>query len=199
MNKAIFFAIALASSQPGAAAASSTHPRECVMAVGPNWVSLSALQPQNPHDTYCNHLPNSGPTVLILDTEQVELREMLIEVRILHDVGQKDWQDNIEANTVFFLPSKKYLHGNGTFSFDYDFEADGHYIALVKAVRENGTREYVGQFDFSVGDKVVFYLSLVMMAAAFCFLAFGIWRKDVNAPAPGGTGRLHGSSAAPGR
>ena len=199
MNKASLFVLALASCLPGAATASSTPPRECVMAVGPNWVSLSALQPESPHDTYCNHLPNAGPTVLILDTEQFELREMLIEVRILHDVGQKDWQENLKANTVFFLPPKKYLRGNGTFSFDYDFGADGHYIALVKAASEDGTREYIGQFVFSVGDTVVFYLSLVMMAAAFCFLAFGIWRKDVNAPAPGRTGRLHGSSAAPGR
>jgi hypothetical protein len=189
MNKAILFAIALASSLPGVAAASSTHPRECVMAVGPNWLSLSALQPQTPHDTHCTHLPNAGPAVLILDTEQLELREMLIEVRILRDVSQKDWRDNLDANTAYFLPPKKYLAGKGTFSFDYDFGADGHYIALVKAMSEDGTREYTGQFAFSVGDTVVFYLSVAMTAAAFCFLAFGIWRKDVKGPArPEGRG-----------
>ncbi len=200
MNKAILFAIALASSLPGAAAASSAHPRECLMAVGPNWLSLSALQPQTAHDTHCSHLPNAGPTVLILDTEQLELREMLIEVRILRDVGQNDWRENLTANTAFVLPPKKYLAGKGTFSFDYDFGADGHYIALVKAVSEDGTKDYTGQFAFSVGDTLVFYLSVAMMAAAFCFLAFGIWRKDAKgARAPARTRRFHRCSPAPGR
>jgi len=195
MKKAVSFAIALAFTLPGVAAASSTHPRECLMAVGPNWLSLSALQPQAPHDTHCNHLPNAGPTVLILDTEQVELREMPIEIRILRDVGQTDWRENLDANTAYFLPAKKYLAGKGTFSFDYDFGADGHYIAVVKAVSEDGTREYTGQFAFSVGDTLVFYLSVAMTAAAFCFLAFGIWRKDAKGPArPEKPKRLQGDS-----
>ncbi|MFY9658923.1 MAG: hypothetical protein WAK01_20460 [Methylocystis sp.] len=193
MNKAILFAIALALSPPGSAWASSAHPRECLMAVGPNWLSLSAVQPQTPHDTHCNHLPNAGPTVLILDTEQAELREMPIEIRILRDVGQKDWRDDLDANTAFVLPEKKYLAGNGTFSFDYDFGADGHYIALVRAVSEDGSKEYTGQFAFSVGDTLVFYLSVVMTAAAFCFFAFGIWRKDAKA-CPEKLKRLHGDS-----
>jgi len=183
MKKAVLFAIALASILPGSAWASSAHPRECVMAVGPNWLSLSAMQPQTAHETNCTHLPNAGPTVLILDTEQAELREMPIEIRILRDVGQKDWRDDLEANTAFVLPAKKYLAGKGTFSFDYDFGADGHYIALVKAVSEDGSREYTGEFAFSVGDTLVFYLSVAMTAAAFCFLAFGIWRKDAKEPA----------------
>ncbi len=195
MHKAILFAVALASSLPGAAAASSTHPRECIMTVGPNWLTLSAMQPQAPHDTFCNHLPNAGPTVLIMDTEQAELREMLMEVRILRDVGQKDWRDNLEGNTVFLLPSKKYLHGKGTFSFDYDFGGDGHYIALVKAVSEDGMREYVGQFGFSVGETLVFYLSLLTLTAAFGFLAFGIWKKDLHSPTPQSPRRLQGDTA----
>jgi hypothetical protein len=184
MNKAILFLIALSTSLPGSAWASSAHPRECVMAVGPNWLSLTAMQPQTAHETNCTHLPNAGPTVLILDTEQAELREMPIEIRILRDVGQKDWRDDLDANTAFLLPAKKYLAGKGTFSFDYDFAGDGHYLAVVKAVSEDGTREYTGQFAFSVGDTLVFYVSVAMTAAAFCFLAFGIWRKDGKTPAP---------------
>jgi hypothetical protein len=183
MKKAVLFAIALAASLPGSAWASSAHPRECLMAVGPNWLSLSAMQPQTAHETNCTHLPYAGPTVVILDTEQAELREMPMEIRILRDVGQKDWRDDLEANTAFVLPAKKYLAGKGTFSFDYDFGADGHYLAVVKAVSEDGTREYTGQFAFSVGDTLVFYVSVAMMAAAFCFLAFGIWRKDAQKPA----------------
>jgi hypothetical protein len=186
MNKAALLAVILAASLPGAAEASSVHPRDCVMNVGPDQVTFTAFQQRRTHDTFCSHLPDAGPTVLILDTEQGELRDMLVEIRILRDVGQQDWRENLEANTVYFLQSKKYFSGKGTFSFDYDFGADGHYIALVKAVSEDGAREYTGQFFFSVGETVVFYLSLGTILSAFCFLAFGIWRKDVKPSARAG-------------
>jgi hypothetical protein len=177
MMKNLLFALSavgcvLLASAPAAAA---PHPRECLMSVGPDQVSFNALQDQI-QDSFCQHIPDLGPTRIVLDAYDVELRDMTVEIRILRDVGQQDWREDLEANTIAFLPPKKYLSEKGTASFQHNFTKDGDFIALVKATSDDGTKEYVGEYFFSVGETYVQYAAIAAGMLLFSLIAFGLWR-----------------------
>ncbi|MFO1125361.1 MAG: hypothetical protein U1E25_08855 [Methylocystis sp.] len=158
------------------------HPRYCVMSVGPTQMMFSAFQENQTDEIFCRHVPTLGLTMIILDARQVELRDMNIEIRVLRNVGQADWRDNLDANTVAVLPPKKYLADKGTASFTHNFSKDGNYIALVRATSDDGAKEYIGQYDFSVGDTAGWYavFGLASLVGAGCMLA--VWRRKRAAP-----------------
>jgi hypothetical protein len=144
---------------------------------------FSAFQENKTNETFCAHVPDLGPTIIILDARQVELRDMKIELRILRNVGQKDWQDDLAANTVAFLSPGKHFAERGTATFAFNFEKDGDYIALVKATSDTGAAEYVGQYFFSVGESFAWYLASGAVAVTFGFIALGLWQRGVKKPA----------------
>jgi hypothetical protein len=129
-------------------------------------------------------VPTLGPTMIILDTRQVELRDMNLEIRLLRNVGQADWRDDLDANTVVALPPKKYLADKGTTSFTHNFVSDGNYIALVRATSDDGAKEYVGQYDFSVGETAAWYVALGLISLLGVGAALGMWRRRRRAPRP---------------
>ncbi|MBM3624760.1 MAG: hypothetical protein FJX16_05465, partial [Alphaproteobacteria bacterium] len=63
------------------------HPRYCVMSVGPTQMMFSAFQENQTDEIFCRHVPTLGLTMIILDAQQVELRDMNIEIRVLRNVG----------------------------------------------------------------------------------------------------------------
>ena len=164
---------------PGAAGAQikAEHPRFCVMSVGPTQMMFSAIQDQRTDDIFCQHVPATGPTRIILDARHPELRDMVIEVRILRDVGQKDWRDDLDANTVASLPAKKYLAQNGTVSFVHDFGTDGDFVTVVRARSEDGKKDYVGEYRFSVGETVEWYAAYALLGFAVAAAAVASWRN----------------------
>ncbi len=178
---------------PGAVRAQikAEHPRHCVMSVGPTQMMFSAFQENGTDAIFCRHVPTLGPTMIILDAQQVELRDMNIEIRVLRNVGQKDWRDDLDANTVAVLPPKKYLADKGTASFTHNFVSDGDYIALVRATSDDGAKEYVGQYDFSVGETAEWYVALGLMSLVGAGAALGMWRRRRKAARPeAGAGRI---------
>ncbi len=175
MHKTLLFAASLAALSATAQAA--PHPRDCEMNVGPDLITFNAFQQQHTHENFCRHIPDGGPTVIILDAHQSELRSMNLEIRIVRDVGQQAWNDDLDANTEFLIPAKKYMLAKGSLSFDYEFKRDGKYIALVRAVNEDGSKEYVGQYFFTVGETFERYVAAGAMLAASAFASFGIWRR----------------------
>jgi hypothetical protein len=64
---------------------------------------------------------------------------MALEIRILRNVGQKDDNENMEANTEIYVAPKKYK--TGTLNFDYNFTKKGNFIGLVKARNDDGSKE----------------------------------------------------------
>jgi hypothetical protein len=158
------------------------HPRHCVMSVGPTQMMFSAFQENGTDEIFCRHVPSLGPTIIILDAQQVELRDMNIEIRVLRNVGQADWRDDLDANTVAVLPRQKYLADKGTTSFTHNFVRDGNYVALVRATSDDGAKEYVGQYDFSVGETAEWYVALGLMSLVGAGAALGMWRRRRNAP-----------------
>jgi hypothetical protein len=176
--------VACASASSAKAQIKAEHPRYCVMSVGPTQMMFSAFQENQTDEIFCRHVPTLGLTMIILDARQVELRDMNIEIRVLRNVGQADWRDDLDANTIVALPPKKYLADKGTASFTHNFSKDGNYIALVRATSDDGAKEYIGQYDFSVGDTAEWYAAfgLASLVGAGCALA--MWRRKRVAASP---------------
>lgn len=78
------------------------------MNVGPTQMMFSAIQDKT-DDIYCRRIPEAGPVTIIIDARQPELRDMNIGFRLLRNVGQSDWRDNLEANTPTLVSASKYL------------------------------------------------------------------------------------------
>lgn len=157
------------------------HPRNCVISVGPTQMMFSAFQENRTDAIFCQHVPELGKTMIILDAKSSELRDMNIEVRVLRNVGQKDWRDDLDATSVGFLPPAKRLETRGTTSFTQDFVKNGDYIAVVRATSEDGAKEYVGEYMFTVGDDFDQALMSGGIAALFACVVALAWRVKAGA------------------
>lgn len=92
---------------------------------------------------FCEDIPATGPTTVVMDAIDGELREMPIEVRIVPDTG--DGRDR-DAPPVIHLPPKVYP--GGSVSFEYTFDKPAKFVGYVIG-GERG--EHVARFPFSVG------------------------------------------------
>jgi hypothetical protein len=138
-------------------------------------MNFTGYQPLKSRDQFCDDIPDVGPTIIVLDAVQDELREMTLEIRILRDVGQADDNENLEENTETYVPPKKYK--TGTLNFEYDFAKKGKYIGLVKAKADDG-REYVSRFPFSVGTTLEKDIIIAVFFAGLGLVGFGLWYKN---------------------
>ena len=123
---------------------------QCIMKIGPDTMTFTGYQPLKSREQFCDDIPDAGPTIIVLDAQQDELRDMALEIRILRNVGQTDDNENLEANTEIYVAPKKYK--TGTLNFEYNFVKNGNFIGLVKARSDDGTKEYVSRFPFAVGQ-----------------------------------------------
>lgn len=160
------------------------HPRFCVMSVGPTQMMFSAFQENKTDEIFCQNVPETGRTMIILDARQPELRGLSIEVWLLRDVGQKDWRDALDATMIAHLPAKKYLAENGTTSFTHDFDKEGDYIAVVRAASEDGAKDYTGLYRFSVGGSILWYALSGAIAMVGVVAFAGLWRSRSRRSAP---------------
>ncbi len=168
------------------------HPRNCVMNVGPTQMMFSAFQEKG-DEIFCTNISDIGPTILIFDARQPELREMNVEVRIVRNVGQKDWRDDLDQTNVVVFPTGKHLAERSTVNFRHDFAKAGDYIAVVRATSDDGAKEYVGEYFFKVGPSENWYFAAMLGSMAVGVGGLGFWglgrRKtgqasDSNAKAP---------------
>jgi hypothetical protein len=148
---------------------------QCLMKIGPDTMSFTGYQPLKSREQFCDDIPDAGPTIITLDAQQDELRDMNLEMRVLRDVGQKDDSENLEANTEYFSPPKKYK--TGTLTFDHNFVNEGKYIGIVKAKSDDGSKEYVARFPFSVGLTAGKEMTTFIVLGLAGAVAFGLWYK----------------------
>jgi hypothetical protein len=148
---------------------------QCVMKIGPDQMTFTGYQPLKSREQFCDDIPDIGPTIIVLDAQQDELRDMALEIRILRNVGQKDDSENLEANTEIYVPPKKYK--TGTLNFEYNFASKGNFIGLVKARSDDGTKEYVSRFPFAVGETGDKNLIIAAFGAFIGLVAFGLYYK----------------------
>ena len=141
----------------------------CKLTVGPYMMHFSGYQPENTQQKqFCEDIPATGHTIVVLDYIEQELRTLPAEVRIIKDTGS---EDNLEANTVFHLPAKVYA--NGSIDFNHTFEQPGKFVGIV-TVGEKG--EHISKFPFSVGEPKVFskFLNIYMIPVAAVLIVVGI-------------------------
>src|SRR5574337_726200 len=117
----------------------------CGLHVGPYKMYFASYQPDTYYDRkFCQELPGTGNSVLVLDFVEQELRSIPVEVRVIQDTGS---EDNLEAVTVTHFPAKVYP--TGSIDVKYNFDKPGKFVGLVSI---GDKREHVSRFPFSVGE-----------------------------------------------
>lgn len=158
--------MAIFSSSASAHGAVGMVDHKCVLRIGPDIISFSSRQPDDyPQVELCDELPESGKTIVTLDMQDEELRDMLIEVRIIEDDGKlykynclpflTDAELGSNAffdlmTTIVYIPSKTYP--TGILTYEYNFTKAGKFIGIVTVKNGHG-QAYVSQFPFTVGQQ----------------------------------------------
>jgi hypothetical protein len=170
-----------------AAACLSTHAQaagwhyydpECPVALGEKSMKFVAMQPKKNIDRECVALPDAGPSVIVLDAADNELRDMKWDIRILRAKGPEA-QPDPDADAVSRLPVQKFP--NGMVNFDQNFKEPGYYVLYAKLVSDNGAKSYEGRHPFSVGlmtdEEFYLYVGFGIFALAAGGAAFTLWRQ----------------------
>jgi hypothetical protein len=171
----------------------------CVLRIGPDLMFFTGYQPQNSRGEFCDDIPSPGLTVVALDMQETELRDMLTEIRIIRDDGSHTRMNGLpvltdaelaskevlDPVTINYLPPKKYP--TGTLTFSHTFPENGKFIGIVTVRNEHG-QTFVSQFPFAVGQPLGKSVALYgLLAAAGLAAIYGLWRyggqKPKTAPA----------------
>ena len=194
--KSPLYALVIALALSGAAQAQikAEHPRNCVMNVGPTQMMFSAFQEKG-DEIFCTNISDTGPTMLIFDARQPELRDMTVEVRIVRNIGQKDWRDDLDQTAVAAFPAGKHLAQRSTMNFNHYFLKAGDYIAVVRATSDDGAKEYVGEYFFSVGHSENWYFAAMLGSMAVGLGGFGFWGLGRRKPATAATSASAGPNS----
>jgi hypothetical protein len=160
----------------------------CVLRIGPDIMFFTGYQPQNSREEFCDDIPTTGQTVVVLDMQDSELRDMLTEIRIIRDEGNHIKMNGLPFLTDAELASPQLLdpvtithvlpktYPTGTLNFEHTFPENGKFIGIVTVKNAHG-QTYVSQFPFSVGQTLGksfgIYVSLVVALVAAVYL---IWR-----------------------
>ncbi|MCI0736004.1 MAG: hypothetical protein L0Y50_06995 [Beijerinckiaceae bacterium] len=161
---------------------------KCIMKIGPDTMFFTGYQPQSSREEFCDDIPATGLTVVALDMQENELREMSTEIRIIKDLGTHTQINGLpyltdaelaspallEPATIYYLPPKKYP--TGTLTFQHDFPKVDRFIGIVTVKNDHG-QTYVSQFPFSVGTPLGRNLVIYgILGAAVLAASYGLWR-----------------------
>ncbi len=117
----------------------------CKLAVGPYFMHFTGYQPSSAgNQEFCEDIPNTGQTIIVLDSIDDILREMEIEIRVVNDVpGMVEPQ----GEDVIYQPFRG--NSRGSITVMHSFPEKGGFVGLVTARR--GDEQYTARFPFSVG------------------------------------------------
>jgi hypothetical protein len=160
----------------------------CVLRIGPDIMFFTGYQPQNSREEFCDDIPTTGQTIVVLDMQDSELRDMLTEIRIIKDEGNHTTMNGLpfltdaelgspqllDPVTITHVPPRTYP--TGTLNFEHTFPEYGKFIGIVTVKNAHG-QTWVSQFPFSVGEgfgkSMGIYASMVVVLVAAVYL---IWR-----------------------
>ena len=123
--------------------------RECTAQMGPNVLTFTFYQPTQSRSQFCEDVPDTGQTTIVVDTMQDELRDMTVEIRIVKAAPTAE--EEIAAPNEAYLPPSQFR--TGVIQLDHVFMDKGDYAALVRARSDDGRKEYNARFAFSVGTE----------------------------------------------
>jgi len=153
----------------------------CRLTIGPYNMHFTGYQPDNTRNKeFCEDIPATGRTVVVLDYMEDALRPLTTEVRVIRDTGS---EQDLQAITVLHLPPKVYP--SGSVNFEYSFDKPGKFVGLVTV---GSTPEHVSRFPFSVGEPKMSlpptYLwapvAAIAVVAAIIFLVRGRRKSSVS-------------------
>lgn len=146
---------------------------KCKLTLGPYSLHFAGYQPlANGNQEFCEDIPQTGKTVVVMDMVDDVLREMPIEVRIIKDIGD---ESKLDAITVVHLPAKVYP--TGSIPLEYDFDQAGRYVGLVVG---GDQRQFVSRFPFSVGEERVPY-GRYLLILAVPLIGLALYRASARA------------------
>jgi hypothetical protein len=172
--------------------------RRCVLRIGPDLMFYTGYQPQNSREEFCDDIPSPGQTIVTLDMQDSELRDMTTEIRIIKDLGTHTRVNGLPTLTDAELASPEVLdpvtivyvapnkYPTGTLTFEHTFRDNGKFIGIVTVKNSHG-QTYVSQFSFSVGQTLgnsVFLYGLMVLAALAGVFGFWHFSRGHKAPPP---------------
>ena len=120
----------------------------CRLTIGPYNMHFTGYQPdESRNKEFCEDIPATGRTVVVLDYMEDALRPLTTEIRVIRDTGS---EQDLEAITVLHLPPKVYPAGS--INFEYSFDKPGKFIGLVTV---GDKQDLVSRFPFSVGETKI--------------------------------------------
>lgn len=138
----------------------------CKLRLGPYFMHFAGYQvrPGLPDTEFCEDIPATGTTIIVMDAIDPELRKIPIRVQIL-GIGP----DGAE-HTVVDLPAQTYR--SGSVSVEHTFEQPGHFVGVVTAGED---ARHTSRFPFSVGISRPAY-GFYALLTAVVFAAAGLYR-----------------------
>ncbi|MCZ6855969.1 MAG: hypothetical protein O7G86_18795 [Gammaproteobacteria bacterium] len=156
----------------------------CVLNIGFLQAHFTGYQPNSRgSEEFCEDLPDVGNSVFVIDYLHDFLKEMPVDFRIVTDSQNLGmyarWSDiqalpNIERDTVFYHPPRKWL--DGVLNVSHDFQESGGYIGIITARHPTEEKLYNAVFFFEVGGTGYGYLPLFVGFAVFAQLLYW-WNK----------------------
>jgi hypothetical protein len=159
---------------------------QCLIAIEFYTAHFTAYQPEaSGNEQFCEDLPDTGPTIFVLDYLHKSLQEVPVDFRIIRNVtGLGEFAqlehvealDDIDAHTVFY--QSPLVEADASFSVEYDFTEPGDYIGIVSAGHPTNDKTYFAVFPFTVGaTRYGWWIALLVLAHVVGFLYIR-WRKS---------------------
>lgn len=128
----------------------------CKLRVGPYLMHFTGYQPQTaPELEFCEDIPGTGQTMIVLDFIDAKLRDLPVEARIIRDTGD---ESDFEGITVYHKPTAVYPRGSVV--LEHTFDEPGRFIGIVTVDR------VVSRFPFAVGTRGRRAVLLYVLGAA---------------------------------
>jgi len=132
----------------------------CKLRVGPYMMHFTGYQPKtSPELEFCEDIPGTGPTIIVLDYIDSSLRDLPVEARIIRDTGS---EADLDAITVYHKPAA--LYPRGSVVLEHTFDEPGRFVGLVTV------GDQVSRFPFAVGTRgrraMILYVAFRAVALA---------------------------------
>lgn len=129
---------------------------ECKLRVGPYVMNFSGYQLNNNAPMqFCDDLPTTGESYIVLDFIDNKLRDMTVNFRVIKSntaaLGTSEdglvVDSELKETPFFEIPAKRYPYG--TMKITQQFTEKGHFVGYVIVEGEN--EKFISRFPFSVG------------------------------------------------
>jgi len=146
----------------------------CILRIDFYSAHFTAFQPDTRgNEQFCKSLPDTGPTIFVLDYLHQSLKEVPVDFRIIRDVtglGRfvklKHVQalEDIEQQTVYYQPPV--IREDASLKVEYDFEEKGDYIIIVTAGHPTSDMTYAAIFPIEVARSGLNFLIIGLVLVA---------------------------------